>query len=152
MWARVIVSMTGIMTALPVTAEELKPDAALRFVAGKLFDYHCFDGTAGVGRISADGSVAGTIQMQGKGQIRYAVLPAGTLRIKEGAVCASLKGLLWEPCFNLVQTDAKSFRGSIRGLDFAYCAFTAHNPGTKTAPARSGPLPLGAFKGTGRSR
>src|SRR5262245_32926516 len=71
---------------------------------------------------------------------------------KDGAVCASLKGLLWEPCFHLVQTDAKSFRGSIRGLDFAYCSFTAHNPGTKTAPARSGPLPLGAFKGTGRSR
>jgi hypothetical protein len=152
MWARVIVSMTGIMTALPVTAGELKADAALRFVAGKLFAYHCFDGTAGVGRISADGSVAGTIQMQGNGAVRYAVLPAGTLRIKDGAVCASLKGVLWEPCFNLVQTDPKSFRGSIRGLDFAYCTFTAHNPGTKTAPARSGPLPLGAFKGSGRSR
>jgi hypothetical protein len=152
MWARIIVSVAGLMAAPPVTAGELKPDAALRFVAGKPFAYNCFDGTAGVGRISADGSVAGTLQMQGKGPVRYATLPPGTLRIKDGAVCASLKGVLWEPCFNLIQTDANSLRGSIRGLDFAYCAFTAHNPGTKTARARSGPLPLDAFKGTARSR
>jgi len=29
-----------------------------------------------------------------------------------------------KPCFNLVQTDGDSFRGSISGLGFAYCDFT----------------------------
>jgi hypothetical protein len=140
------------MAALPVTAVELKPEEARRFVAGKLFAYNCFNGTAGVGRISVDGSVAGTIRLEGKGPVRYAMLPVGTLRVKGEAVCASLRGLPWEPCFNLVQTDANSFRGSIRGLNFAYCTFTARNPRTNIVRAPPGPLPLGAFRAAAGSK
>ena len=125
-------------------AEELSPEAARAFVVGKLFSYTCFDGTNGAGRIFADGSVAGTIRLQGKGPVRYAMLPAGTLKIRTEAVCASLKGLPWEPCFDLVRTDANSFRGSIHGLSFAYCDFTKRNPRTNIARAMSGPLPLRA--------
>jgi hypothetical protein len=48
------------MAALPVTAGELKPEQAWRFVAGKQFAYNCFDGTAGIGRWR----VRGTVQVQ----------------------------------------------------------------------------------------
>jgi len=146
MSARMAVIVAGVLATLPAfagsaAANELKPEEAKRFVAGKLFAYSCFDGTAGAGRIFPDGSVAGTVRMQGKGPVRYAMLPAGTLKVKNDAVCANLKGLPFEPCFNLTQTDPNSFKGSIRGLSFAYCTFTKRNPRTNIARAAE-PLPL----------
>ena len=39
-------------------------------------------------------------------------------------VCASVRGLPIEPCFNLQQINEHSFRGAISGLGFAYCEFT----------------------------
>src|SRR5215216_2708853 len=119
MSARIAVIVAGVLATLPAAAGEMKPEDARRFVAGKLFAYSCFDGTSGAGRIFADGSVAGTIRIKGQGPVRYAMLPPGTLKVKNEGVCASLKGLPWEPCFNLVQTDANTFRGSVRGLGFA---------------------------------
>ena len=144
MSARMAVIVAGVLAAFagPAAANELKPEEAKRFVAGKLFAYSCFDGTAGAGRIFPDGSVAGTVRMQGKGPVRYAMLPAGTLKVKNDSVCASLRGLPFEPCFNLTQTDANSFRGSIRGLGFAYCTFTRRNPRTSIARATNYPLAL----------
>jgi len=56
--------------------------------------------------------------------VRYATLPAGTLRVRGGTVCATLRGLPVQPCFDLDRTGANSFRGSISGLGFAYCEFT----------------------------
>jgi hypothetical protein len=44
-------------TAGSACAESLTPDAARRFVAGKLFAFNCFDGSRGEGRIYDDGSV-----------------------------------------------------------------------------------------------
>lgn len=152
MSARVSLCMAALLTTLPVTARELKPEEARRFVAGKLFAYSCFDGSAGAGRIFADGSVAGTIRLQGKGPATYAMLPAGTLRINNDAICASLKGLPWQPCFNLIQTDEKTFVGSIRGVDHAYCTFTRRNPRTEIVRATRGPLQLDAFRETTRSK
>ena len=35
------------------------------------------------------------------------------------AVCASLQGMPFEPCFHLEKTDDRSFRGSLSGLGFA---------------------------------
>jgi hypothetical protein len=142
MSARIAVIVAGVLATLPAVAGEMNPRDAERFVVGKLFAYSCFDGTSGVGRIFSDGSVAGTIQPKGQGPVRYAMLPAGTLKVKSEAVCASLKGLPWEPCFNLIQTDANTFRGSIRGLNFAYCTFTKRNPRTTIARAAGSPLPL----------
>ena len=114
----------GVLAAVPAIAGEMSAEEARRFVIGKMFTYTCFEGTRGQGRVHADGSVVGSIQLQGSGPVRYAALPAGTLRVKGEAVCASLRGLPVEPCFNLQRIDTNSFRGSVSGLGFAYCEFT----------------------------
>ena len=50
-------------------------------------------------------------------------LPGNTLQIRGQAVCASIKGIPFEPCFNLDKKDERSFRGSVSGMGFAYCDF-----------------------------
>ena len=112
------------IAALPAIAGEMKAEEARRFVIGKLFSFTCFEGSSGAGRIFNDGSVAGVVRFQGSGPARYVSLPAGTLRVKGESVCASLRGMAFEPCFSLEQTDPRSFRGSISGLGFASCQFT----------------------------
>jgi hypothetical protein len=123
MLKRVAIIMLGLVASAPAFSEDLKPEEAKRFIAGKLFAFNCFEGTRGAGRIHADGSVIGSIQFQGAGPIRHVRLPAGTLQVKPEAVCASMQGLPFQPCFNLQKTDQASFRGSISGLGFAYCDF-----------------------------
>jgi hypothetical protein len=123
MLKRMAVVVLGLMASAPAFSEELKPEEARKFIAGKLFAFNCFEGTRGAGRIYADGSVAGSIQMGGSGPVRNVRLPAGTLQVKPESVCASMKGLPFQPCFNLQKTDQASFRGSISGLGFAYCDF-----------------------------
>jgi hypothetical protein len=113
----------GLMASAPAFSEDLKPEEARKFIAGKLFAFNCFEGTRGAGRIFADGSVAGAVQIGGTGPMRNVRLPAGTLQVKTEAVCASMQGLPFQPCFNLQKTDQASFRGSISGLGFAYCDF-----------------------------
>ena len=130
---RVGACLIGLLAALPAMAGEMTAEEARRFVIGKTFSYNCFEGTRGQGRVHADGSVVGSIQFQGSGQVRYAQLPAGTLQVKGAAVCASLRGLPFQPCFNLVKVDEQSFRGSISGLGFAACEFTRHNPRSRVA-------------------
>ena len=110
--------------SLALAGDVMSAEEARAFVVGKLFTYNCFEGTKGAGRIHADGSVVGTVQFQGAGPVRNAFLPAGTLRVKGGAVCATLRGLPIEPCFNLQRIDDNSFSGSISGLGFASCQFT----------------------------
>ena len=83
----------------------MRADEARRFIAGKHFAYNCFEGTTGHGRIYADGSVAGYIQVGGTARRRYVVLPAGTLRVKGDQYCASLRGMPFEPCFNVDRTS-----------------------------------------------
>jgi hypothetical protein len=123
MYMRLAVVVLGLVASVPAFSEELRPEEAKRFIAGKLFAFNCFEGTRGAGRINADGSVAGSIQIGGNGPVRQVRLPAGTLQVKTEAVCASMKGLPFQPCFNLQKTDQASFRGSISGLGFAYCDF-----------------------------
>jgi hypothetical protein len=118
-----LVALT-LVCASPAGAGEMRATEARRFIAGKHFSYSCFDGTTGNGRIYADGSVAGYIQIGGSGPRRYVVLPTGTLRVRGNQYCASLHGLPFEPCFNLERTSQISFRGSISGLGFAYCDFS----------------------------
>jgi hypothetical protein len=127
MLLRAAVVIAGLVAATPIVAGDMKPEEARRFVVGKLFSFTCFEGTQGAGRIYNDGSVAGSVRFQGSGAQRFVALPPGTLRVKGDAVCASLKGLFFEPCFNLQQTDERSFRGSVSGLSFAYCNFTRRN-------------------------
>ncbi len=125
----------GLLAALPAAAGEMTADEARQFVIGKVFNYACFEGTRGQGRVNSDGSVAGSIQFQGAGPMRYAQLPTNTLQLKGGAVCASLRGLPLQPCFNLERTSDTSFRGSISGLGFAFCEFSRH--GAQTILAHS---------------
>ena len=87
-----------------------------RFVVGKLFAYSCFDGTAGMGRIFADGSVVGTITPGGIGEPRFSALPAGTVKADGNSICAHVSGLPIVP-------GSQSFRGSMAGFDSAYCDF-----------------------------
>ncbi len=121
---RAFVVLAGLLATLPAMAGEMSADEARRFVVGKTFSYNCFEGTRGQGLVYADGSVAGSIQFQGHGRVRYAVLPPGTLRVRGESVCASLRGLPIKPCFSLQRIGSESFRGSISGLGFAYCKFT----------------------------
>ena len=51
------------------------------------------------------------------------MLPANTLQIKGDRYCAALRGLPFEPCFNVNRTSQVSFRGAVSGLGFAYCDF-----------------------------
>ena len=121
---RLALTVAALVCAIPAKADEMRADEARRFIAGKHFAYNCFDGTTGNGRIYADGSVAGYIQVGGSGPRRYVVLPTGTLRPNGNRYCASLRGIPFEPCFNIDRTSHVSFRGSISGFGFAYCNFT----------------------------
>src|SRR5712692_1216348 len=116
MIARFVIVLMSWLAAGAAWAEPMSPDAARRFVVGKLFAFNCFDGSRGAGRIYGDGSVVGTIQFQGVGPAEWVSLPSGTLKVKGEAVCVSLNRLPIEPCFNLNRTDDQSFRGSISGL------------------------------------
>jgi hypothetical protein len=134
---RFAIAVVALLGAGPALAETMSADAARRFVTGKLFAFNCFDGSRGAGRIYRDGSIIGTIQFQGAGPVRSVWLPAGTLMVKGEAVCASVKGMPFEPCFNLSKMDERSFRGSVSGLGFAYCDFTR-----RVNVAGTSPLPL----------
>jgi len=135
----VVVGATLVASA---TAGEtaLTPDEAKRFVANKFFSYTCFDGTNGAGRIHADGSVVGTMQT-GAGPVRFVSLPSGTIRLSADSICAALPHALIQPCFNVVQTSPQSFRGSLRGLGFAYCDFVRRNPRLEITERETQPRP-----------
>ena len=129
MLLRVAVALCAcVLGVASASAEELSPEDARAFVVGKLFSYTCFDGTVGMGRIFGDGSVVGTIRPMNQGPVRFAALPAGTIRVSSTSMCAHLSGLPIEPCFRVQKTDNRSFRGSVYGLSFAYCDFIQHNP------------------------
>ena len=145
MIARFAVVVATLLAASLACAETLSPDAARRFVAGKLFAFNCFDGSRGAGRIYGDGSVIGTIQFRGTGSARAVWLPAGTLHVRGEAVCASLQGMPFEPCFHLEKIDARSFRGSWMG--FAYCDFTHRMSVAGVSPSE--PPSLEATEGAG---
>src|SRR5207244_3482425 len=114
----------------------MSADEARRFVNGKVFAFTCFDGTRGAGRIMDDLGAAGSVQFSGSGPIRHVRLPGNTLQIRGQAVCASIKGLPFEPCFNLDKRDERSFRGSVAGMGFAYCDFR-HQGAQQMLMARS---------------
>jgi hypothetical protein len=128
MFVRVAALFACVLGVTSAAAEELAPEQARAFVAGKLFSYNCFDGTSGIGRIFEDGSIIGTVQPQGSTEVRFATLPPGTIKVSSSSVCAHLPGLLIDPCFKVQKIDFHSFRGSIAGLGFAYCDFQQRNP------------------------
>jgi hypothetical protein len=139
MRGRVAVLCVYALLISSAVAEELGPDEAKVFVVGKMFAYSCFDGTEGMGRIFADGSVVGTIRVGGRGEARYAALPAGTIKADGHSMCAHLAGLPLEPCFKVQRIDYQNFRGSIAGLNFAYCDFYRRNTSAERISSFSDP-------------
>jgi hypothetical protein len=124
MIARVTILIASLLVTTPAMAQSMSANAAQRFVTGKLFAFSCFEGSRGLGQIYSDGSASGTIQVSGSGPVRSFGVPPGTFKVKGDAVCATLKGLSFEPCFNLNRTGEQSFRGSLAGLgSFAHCDF-----------------------------
>jgi hypothetical protein len=132
----VLGTVTAGAMIMPALAGSMNADEARKFVAGKVFAFTCFDGTRGAGRLLDDMGAAGAVQFNGSGPIRHVRLPGNTLQIRGQAVCASLRGLPFEPCFNLDKTDDKSFRGSVSGMGFAYCDFH-HQGGSSMLLARA---------------
>jgi hypothetical protein len=141
MIARYAIVIVALLASRSALAETLDAEAARHFVVGKLFAFTCFDGSRGAGRVYYDGSVIGTIQFRGSGPVRSVWLPAGTLKVKGELVCASLNGMPFEPCFDLNKTNDQSFRGSVLGMDFAYCDF-AHRLSITASRQSSDPLSL----------
>jgi hypothetical protein len=125
MFARFVLGAVtaGAVMAPALAGQIMNADEARRFVAGKVFAFTCFDGTRGAGRVLDDGGAAGAVQFSGTGPVRHVRLPDNTLQVRGQAVCASLKGLPFEPCFNLDKKDERNFRGSVSGMGFAYCDF-----------------------------
>ena len=137
MLARLVLgAVTAGAMIMPALAGMMNADEARRFVAGKVFAFTCFDGTRGAGRMLDDLGAAGSVQFSGAGPIRHVRLPGNTLQIRGQAVCASIKGLPFEPCFNLDKQDERSFRGSVSGMGFAYCDFR-HQGAAQMLMARS---------------
>ena len=119
----VLGTVTAGAIIAPALAGMMTADEARRFVAGKVFAFTCFDGTRGAGRVLDDMGAAGAVQFASAGPVRHIRLPGNTLQIRGQAVCASIKGIPFEPCFNLDKMDERSFRGSVSGMGFAYCDF-----------------------------
>jgi len=132
----VLGAVTALVAVVPAWAGQMNADEARRFVSGKVFAFTCFDGTRGAGRILDDMGAAGSVQFSGSGPVRHVRLPGNTLQIRGQAVCASLRGIPFEPCFNLDKRDERSFRGSVSGMGFAYCDFH-HQGGSQMLMARA---------------
>jgi hypothetical protein len=127
MIARYTIVIVALLASGSALAESLDAEAARHFVVGKLFEFACYDGSRGAGRVYDDGSVVGIVQFRGSGPVQSVWLPAGTLKVIGKTVCASLNG--FEACFDLYRMDGQSFRGSVLGMEFAYCNF-AHRIST----------------------
>jgi hypothetical protein len=123
-------------TVMPALAGTMTAEEARKFVMGKVFAFTCVDGTRGAGRLLEDMGATGAVQFAGSGPVRHVRLPGNTLQIRGQAVCASIRGMPFEPCFNLDKKDEVSFRGSVSGLGFAYCDFH-HQGGTQMLMARA---------------
>jgi hypothetical protein len=132
----VLGTVTAGAIIAPALAGMMTADEARRFVAGKVFAFTCFDGTRGAGRVLDDMGAAGAVQFAGAGPVRHIRLPGNTLQIRGQAVCASIKGIPFEPCFNLDKMDERTFRGSVSGMGFAYCDFR-HQGATQMLMARA---------------
>lgn len=132
----VLGTLMAATTVIPALAGTMTAEEARKFVMGKVFAFTCVDGTRGAGRLLDDMGASGAVQFNGSGPVRHIRLPGNTLQIRGQAVCAAIRGMPFEPCFNLDKKDEVSFRGSVSGLGFAYCDFH-HQGGTQMLMARA---------------
>jgi hypothetical protein len=142
MLARLVLgTITAGAMIVPALAGMMNADEARRFVGGRVFTFTCFDGTRGAGRILDDMGAIGSVQFSGSGPVRHIRLPGNTLQIRGQSVCASIKGIPFEPCFNLDKKDEVSFRGSVSGMGFAYCDFHHQGGAAQMMMARAAVRP-----------
>lgn len=135
----VIITMLCADTAY---SKELSVTEARALVLGREFAFRCFEGTTGEGTITEDGAVAGSIQIRGRTPAHHVTLPPRTIHERSGKICASVPGLSFDPCFSMQQTNARGFRGSLLGFEFAACEFTQLRASSQPAQRRSSGLPL----------
>ncbi len=121
----VLGAVLATTVAAPALAgQKMNAEEARKFVAGRIFAFACNDGTRGAGRVFDDGGAAGAVQVSGTAAARNMRLPGNTLQVRGQNICASLKGLPFEPCFDLEKKDERSFRGSVTVLGITgYCDF-----------------------------
>jgi len=139
----VLGTVTAGAIAMPAFAGMMGAEEARKFVIGKVFYFTCFDGTRGTGRVLEDMGAIGAVQFNGSGPVRHLRLPGNTLQIRGQSVCASIKGMPFDPCFNLDKKDEVSFRGSVSGMGFAYCDFHHQGGGQQMLMARAVARPRG---------
>jgi hypothetical protein len=142
---RALIGVSAIITIVcadTAYSKELSVSEARALVVGREFAFRCFEGTTGQGTITEDGAVAGSIQIRGRTPAHHVTLPPSTIRERSGKICASVPGLSFDPCFSMQQTNARGFRGSVIGLEFAACEFTQLRASPDPAPTRSSGLPL----------
>jgi hypothetical protein len=132
----VLGTLMAAASVIPALAGSMTAEEARKFVSGKVFAFTCVDGTRGAGRLLDDMGATGAVQFNGSGPVRHIRLPGNTLQIRGQAVCAAIRGMPFEPCFNLDKKDEVSVRGSVSGLGFAYCDFH-HQGGTQMLMARA---------------
>lgn len=127
----------ALLASQPAGAEPLNADQARAFVVGRLFSFNCFEGSSGSGRVYDDGSVAGTISLRTK-PTRFVRLPPNTLRVHGETVCGFVRGMTFEPCFDLMRTGPRSFRGTLAGVQAMWCDFVSAMERPRVASRRKG--------------
>ena len=140
----------GAVIVPALAGQMMNADEARKFVAGKVFAFTCFDGTRGAGRILDDMGAAGAVQFSGAGPVRHMRLPGNTLQVRGQAVCASIKGVPFEPCFNLDKKDERSFRGSVSGMGFRLLRFPSSGRSPDADGAGGGSSAFAASAGANR--
>lgn len=115
----------AVLASAPAAAQQQLTAAEARsFVVGRVFSFNCFEGSKGSGRVYPDGSVAGLISLRDNAP-RFVHLPPNTLRVREEKVCGFVKGMTFEPCFDVVKTGVNSFRGTLAGVQTMWCDFVS---------------------------
>lgn len=126
-----------LVLSAATTADAMTPEEARRFVAGKVFSFVCSDGTRGDGAFLDDGGAYGEVAFPGEAP-RTIRLPENTIQVRGEALCASIKGMPVEPCFDLDKSGSRSFRGSVTGIRSMFCDFV-HRPDLALGRREIGP-------------
>lgn len=125
------------LASAPAAAQQLTADQARDFVVGRNFSFNCFEGSKGSGKVFPDGSVAGIVTIRDNAP-RFVRLPPNTLRVRGEAVCGFVKGMTFEPCFDVIKTGPATFRGSLAGVQTMWCDFIGFGTDRQQVASRRG--------------
>ena len=125
---RCVVVFACVLGAVSAIAEELGPEQAKAFVAGKLFAYTCFDGTVGTARILSDGSVVGTIRPEARGDARFITLPPGTIKVNSTGSVRAFQRLADRTLLHGAEDKSPKLSRLGSGLEFCLLRLLQLNP------------------------